>query len=48
MRNIRDPKREAAQPIDNFLFRKKNKPQFGIMFYTEICIIFGKVKDFLL
>ena len=25
MRSIRDPKREAAQPTDNFLFRKKNK-----------------------
>ena len=48
MRRIRDPKREAAQPTDNFLFGKKNTPQLGIMFYTEICIIFGKVKDFLL
>ena len=48
MRSIRDPNTEAAQPIDNFLFGKKKKPQFGIIFYTEICIIFGKVKDFLL
>ena len=48
MRSIRDPKREVAQPIDNFLLGKKNKPQFGIMFYTKICIIFGKVKGFLL
>ena len=46
MRSIRDPNREAAQPIDNILFGKKNKPQFGIMFYTAICIIFAKVKDF--
>ena len=48
MRRIRKPKREAAQPSDNFLFGKKNQPQFGIMFYIDICIIFGKVKAFLL
>ena len=48
MKRIRDPNREAAQPIYNFLFEKKNKPQFGIMFYTEICMISIKVKDFLL
>jgi len=48
MSSIRDPNMEAAQPIDNFLFGKRIKPQFGIMFYTEICIIFGNVKDFLL
>ena len=32
MRRIRDPNREAAQPIYTFLFGKKNKPHFGIMF----------------
>ena len=36
MRRIRDPNREAAQPMDNFLLGKKNKPQFGIMIYRDL------------
>ena len=48
MRSVRDPNREAAQPSDNFLFRKKNKTSvWDHVLYRDLHNL-GNVKDFLL
>ena len=46
MRSIRDPNTEAAQPIDNFLFRKKNKTSvWDHVLYRDLHILW-KCKGF--
>ena len=48
MKSVRVLNREAAQEMIFFSREAQISLQLGIMFYTEICIIFGNVNDFLL